>query len=189
MPILQAEPDIYPEGLFSLPPDHSDGRWWVLHTKPRQEKCLARSLHSTGLTYFLPTAARRCRIRNRVMTAHIPLFTGYVFLHGNRESRVAALTTNRIVRCLEVHDQERLWGDLRQVHRLLSSGFPVAPETTLVPGRPVSVINGPLAGVTGTIQRAASGNRFVVRVDFIQQGASVLIDDFALAPTDMPTRN
>jgi transcription antitermination factor NusG len=184
MPILHHEPDLHPEGLFSLPaPDADVGcRWWVLHTKPRQEKSLARWLHATGITYYLPTATRKCRIRNRILTAHVPLFTGYVFLHGDRDRRVAALSTNRIVRCLEVADQAGIWCDLRQVHQLLVSGLPVAAESNLVPGTAVEVINGPLMGLTGTILRAASGNRFVVRVNFIQQGASVLIDDFALVP-------
>jgi hypothetical protein len=141
---------------------------------------------SPGITYYLPTATRRCRIRDRVLIAHIPLFTGYVFLHGDRDRRVAALSTNRIVRCLEVVDQDGFWGDLRQVHQLLACGRPVSPESTLVPGTPVEVVNGPLSGVTGTILRHASGNRFVVRVDFIQQGASVLIDDFAVVPIGRP---
>lgn len=184
MPILRAEPDVHPKGLFNVPPtDPASGfRWWVLHTKPRQEKSLARWLNATGITHYLPTATRRCRIRNRILTAHVPLFTGYVFLHGDRDRRVAALSTNRVVRCLGVADQERIWADLRQIHCLLASGLPVSPESTLVPGMPVEVVNGPLLGVTGTIIRHASGDRFVVRVDFIQQGASVLIDDFALAP-------
>jgi Transcription termination factor nusG len=188
MPILRAEPDLHPEGLFRIPPaDSATGFcWWVLHTKPRQEKSLARWLHATGITYYLPTATRRCRIRDRVLIAHIPLFTGYVFLHGDRDRRVAALSTNRIVRCLEVVDQDGFWGDLRQVHQLLACGRPVSPESTLVPGTPVEVVNGPLSGVTGTILRHASGNRFVVRVDFIQQGASVLIDDFAVVPIGRP---
>lgn len=184
MPILQVEPQQYPEGLFRLPSAEvaQSTRWWVLHTRPRQEKALARWLWATGIAYYLPTLARRCRIRDRVLVAHQPLFPGYLFLHGDRDSRVAALSTNRVVHCLEVTDQNALWSDLRQVHQLLASGLSVTSETTLTPGTPVEVINGLLAGVTGTIVRRTSGNRLVVRVDFIQQGASVEIDDFALRP-------
>jgi hypothetical protein len=40
------------------------------------------------------------------------------------------------------------------------------------------------SGLKGRIKRTASGRRFVVQVDFIQQGASVLLDDFALARID-----
>lgn len=188
MPILQAEPSVYPAGMFleSAPVQLPGLDWWVLHTKPRQEKSLARWLHATGISFYLPTLTRRCRIRNRVMAAHQPLFTGYVFAHADREHRVSAMTTNRVVRCLPVADQDTLWNDLRQVHHLLSSGLPVVTESRLVPGTPVEVISGPLKGVTGRILRSASGARLVVSVDFIQQGASVEIDDYSLAPTGPP---
>ena len=46
----------------------------------------------------------------------------------------------------------------------------------------MEITTGPLAGLCGTVVRTASGRRFVVRVDFIQQGASVLLEDCALLP-------
>lgn len=114
------------------------------------------------------------------MTSRIPLFTGYLFLYADHANRVAALTSNRVVRCLKVHDQERIWDDLRQVHHLIASGLPVMPEDRMAPGTPVEITSGPLAGIRGVVVRTATGQRFVVRVDFIQQGASVTIDDYAL---------
>src|SRR5262245_28908953 len=190
MPILRAEPDHFPEGLFagSNSAELGSGRWWVVHSKPRQEKSLARWLAVTQIPHYLPTIARRCCIRGRVTTAHIPLFTGYVFLHADHQRRVTALTTNRIVRCLEVADQDRLWDDLCQVNQLIASGLPIIPESRITAGTEVEVVSGPLAGLRGTVVRASSGKRFIVQVDFIQQGASVLIDDYALAPVErMPS--
>lgn len=187
MPILSAEPDRFPSDLFDSDdtgPTGRAGAWWVLHAKPRQEKSLARHLHAAAVPFFLPTVTRRSRLRSRVLTSRLPLFTGYVFLHADGGGRLTALTSNRVARCLAVTDQERLWGDLRQVERLLSSGAPVTPEERLAVGSPVEITTGPLAGLSGVIVRTATGRRFVVRVDFIQQGASVLIDDFALVPLD-----
>jgi hypothetical protein len=117
-----------------------------------------------------------------VLTAHLPLFPGYLFLCADRDERLAALASNRVVHALAVHDQERLWDDLRQIDRLLGAGLPVATESRLAPGTPVEITTGPLAGLCGTVVRTASGRRFVVRVDFIQQGASVLLEDCALLP-------
>src|SRR5437868_12015290 len=109
MPILAAEPDRYPSHLFDGPAqESSDGRnWFVLHTKPRQEKSLARHLYATGVSHYLPAVPRRCRIRNRVLTAHVPLFTGYLFLFADGEERVSALASNRIAHTLPVTDQPR----------------------------------------------------------------------------------
>jgi transcriptional antiterminator RfaH len=183
MPILPAEPDLYPEALFAEGTEAAVGRsWWVLHTKPRQEKSLARHLLALATPYYLPSAVRRTRVRGRLLTSHVPLFPGYLFLLGDSEDRVAALTSNRVVRSLPVAAQERLWGDLRQIYRLLGSGVPVTPEERLVPGAPVEIATGPLAGLRGVIERTATGRRFIVQVDFIQRGASVTLDDTALVP-------
>jgi transcription antitermination factor NusG len=81
---------------------------------------------------------------------------------------------------LSVLEQEQLWYDLRQIRRLLLSGAPVSPQDRLGPGDVVEIQSGPLTGLRGTIERTASGRRFVVRVDFIQRGAAVLLDDSIL---------
>jgi transcriptional antiterminator RfaH len=187
MPILPAEPDAFPDGLFDgdAPlPDEAPRQWWVLHTKPRQEKSLGRQLRAGQIPYYLPQVSRRLSIRGRVMTSHVPLFPGYVFLLAGPEERVAALTTSRVVKDLTVADQEGLWRDLRQISRLLRSGAPVTPEDRLAPGMAVEIKSGPLAGLRGTILEAASRRRFVVAVNFIQRGASVLLDDYTLSPVD-----
>jgi transcriptional antiterminator RfaH len=187
MPLLPPEPNLYPADLFSGAPagaPEPDRVWWVLHTKPRQEKSIARQLLRACVPFYLPVVARRCLVRNRVMHSHVPLFEGYVFLLADRGERVTALATGRVVRTLEVFDQQQLWHDLGQVSRLIASGAPITPEARLAPGAAVVIRTGPLAGLKGKILRTASGQRFVVQVDFIQQGASVLLDDFRLAPAD-----
>jgi transcriptional antiterminator RfaH len=182
MPLLAAEPDVYPielleSGFESLEPE---GLWWVLHTKPRQEKALARQLLQHRLPFYLPTISRRLRLRGRHLTSHVPLFPSYLFLLASREQRVTALTSNRVVQTLVVTDQDKLWRDLRLIRQLISSGAPITPEDRLAPGSLVEITSGPLAGLKGKILRNASGHRFVVEVDFIQRGASVLIDEHVL---------
>jgi len=115
-----------------------------------------------------------------VLTSHVPLFPSYLFLLANNAERVQALATGRVVKSLEVENQAELWRDLLQLWRLLVSGAPIAPEDRLAPGTTVEITCGPLKGLRGKIVRAASGRRFVVEVHFIQRGASVLLDDFAL---------
>src|SRR5262245_21946505 len=99
MPVLPSEPELFPADLFTDPARAGAGErvWWVLHTKPRQEKSVARYLYERQVPFYLPVIQKRWRLRNRPMTSHVPLFAGYVFLLGNREERVQALTTNRIV--------------------------------------------------------------------------------------------
>jgi transcriptional antiterminator RfaH len=181
MPILPAEPSCFPECLFEAPgAAAASGTWWVLHTRPRQEKRLAEHLRGRDVAYYLPLIARPVRIRSRIVHSHLPLFPGYVFLLGSWEERATALGTGRVVQALPVGDQDRLWHDLSQVHQLIASGAPLTPEGRLVPGATVEIRSGALAGLRGTIIESVSGRRFLVRVDFIQRGASVLLSDVGL---------
>jgi len=156
-------------------------RWWVLHTKPRQEKLLAGHLWQTEIPFYLPLLRRTTVVRGSPLDSAIPLFPGYLFLMASTRERVEALATRRIVRCLEVACQRELWKDLSQVFRLLGSGLPVTPEEYLAPGAKVTVRSGPLAGLRGTVLREASRRRLVVRVDFIQRGVSAVVEDYMLA--------
>ncbi|MBN1853480.1 MAG: antitermination protein NusG [Pirellulales bacterium] len=182
MPILPKEPNVYPDCLFQsgVPADREDRRWWVLHTKPRQEKSLARQLHAGHVPFYLPLIPHTTYSRGRKLTSHLPLFAGYTFLYADQDERVTALGTNRITQTLEVKDQSRFWADVKQIEQLITSGAPITPHDKLGPGDAVIIRSGPLAGLEGTILRTATGNRFVVRIDFIQKGASVLIDDYHL---------
>jgi transcriptional antiterminator RfaH len=183
MPIRPPEPALYPDDLFAAEP-LAGARWLVLHLKPRQEKCLLRDLRARRIACYLPLVERRLRIRGRAVSSFVPLFEGYLFMLGGRPDRLTAFSTRRIVRALEVVDQEELWYDLRQVHRLIASGAPLTPQAGLAPGTLVEIRTGPLAGLHGKILRTANGRRFIVQVNFIQQGASVLLDDADLAPLE-----
>jgi transcriptional antiterminator RfaH len=174
--ILAAERDLLPDTLFAGPPPDDSRVWWLAHTRPRQEKALARQLASAGLSFYLPCTPCRTRVRGRVLTSYRPLFPGYVFVRVSADERAGVYVGNRVARLAPVGDQDRLWTDLAGVRRLLDLGQPVTAEDYLSPGSPVVVRSGPLAGLTGTVVRAGSGQRFVVRIDLIQRGVSVVIE-------------
>lgn len=176
MPVLDEEPDVFPPSLFDTTHPSKDDRWWVAHTRPRQEKAVSRSLFAAELPYYLPCQVRRTKVGSRVVPARIPLFSGYVFVRTSVAEKWKVLATNRVAHLLEVKDQERLWDDLRRVRTVLDLGRPITPERGLNPGTPVTLRDGPLTGMTGTVLRAAGGFKFVVQVDFIQQGVSVVVD-------------
>ncbi len=183
MPILAEQTSLYPETLlngFSSQP--SERRWWALYTKARQEKALARSLLGYQIPFYLPLVKRTRLIRGRKFCSQAPLFSGYVFLYGSDAERVCALTTNRISRTLAVDDADRLRCDLRQVQQLIEAGAPLTVESRLAPGNRVRVRHGALAGLEGMVLSRRGQTRLLVSVDFLQQGASVEIDDYFLEP-------
>ncbi len=186
MPLLPAERCLFPDDLLTVPPgDDPQGRgWWVLHTRPRAEKALARRLLGRGVPFFLPLYQRQWRRRGRALESHLPLFPGYVFLFGNLHGRLAALETNLVAHVLPVPDQERLRADLAQVHRLITSEAALAPEDRLVPGTEVRIICGPLEGLRGKILRHSRRLRFFIEVEFLQRAVSVEVENWMIEPVE-----
>jgi len=183
MPLIPLETSIFPDDFFAFEEKpQTEKRLQVLHTKPRQEKSVARQFLNSQIPFYLPLLVRRLRYRNRRMMSHVPLFPGYIFIYGDENDRVAALKTSRIVHSLDVADEKMLWFDLRQISRLIETGAAITPEDRLSPGAPIEIRHGPLAGLKGRIIKEASGRRFIVEVHFIQRGAAVLLDNDALIP-------
>jgi transcription antitermination factor NusG len=180
MPLLQLEPFVYPEDLLVEESFQAEveGQWWVLHTRPRAEKSLARRLRKRLVAHFLPLYHREWRSGSRLRSSYLPLFPGYLFLRGDHQARLYALETNLVVRTLEVKDQERLGVDLRRVYQLVKSGSPLAPEDRLVPGSSVEIISGPLAGMEGKILRRGKKLHFFVEIRMLQQGVSVEMESW-----------
>ena len=183
MPILNEEISLYPNDLLDgLGQAVSERRWWLVYTKSRQEKALARHLLGSEVPFYLPLVKTTSVRRGRTQAVHHPLFTGYLFLFGSDEERVCSLTSNRISRILEVKDGSRLYGDLCQVRQLIASDAPLTVESRLTPGQQVRVRTGPLEGIEGTVLNRRGQCRLLVAVDFMQQGASVEIEDYLLEP-------
>lgn len=185
MPILKEEPSMYPDTLLEAAPSEVSHRcWWALYTKARQEKSLARELLKYGIPFYLPLVKKTSVSRGRRRNSLMPLFGGYVFLCASEEERIKALTTNRISRILAVEDPDQLVFDLRQLRQLITAGAPLTVESRLGPGQRVRVRQGPFAGLEGTVLKRRGQMRLLVSINFLQQGASVEIEDFMLDPFD-----
>ena len=183
MPILDLETSLYPANLFEgYTQEASDRSWWVLYTKSRQEKAVARQLLTWTVPFYLPLVAHTNMIRGRKVNSHMPVFSGYVFLFGNDTERVQSLKTNRISRVLDVADQTQLDHDLRNVARLIACDAPLTVERRLLPGQRVRIKTGAFAGVEGTVVQRRGRSRLLVAVNFLQQGVSIDIEDFQLEP-------
>ena len=184
MPLLPLEPCLFPGDLFDKAAFILSGpeRWWVLHTRPRAEKALARHLLGRRLSFFLPVYQRQWRCRGRRQSSFLPLFPGYVFLCGDDEARITALTTNLVVNVLRVADQEQLARDLRRVNRLVNSGSALMPEEGLAPGTIVTLTAGAFRGLEGKVLRRGKDLRFIVEVRLLQRGVSVEIDGWMMEP-------
>ncbi len=181
MPILATEPEMFPDDLWDEVENRPDPsrRWYCLHTRPRQEKAVARDLRASQVPFYLPQMIQESRTpAGRKIQSILPLFGGYLFLHGDETHRLVALKTNRLVNVLEVIDQGRLNSDLRQIHRMLHSGLEIKPETTAPVGGRVRIASGPLTGLVGTVIRRGKHDHFVAVVQMLGLGATVTLEDW-----------
>jgi transcription antitermination factor NusG len=187
MPILARELDLFPDDLLEQPGlgQEADQRWWAVYTKSRHEKELMRRLRALNIAFYTPLIPRRKRsAAGRTLTTYIALFAGYVFLYGDESTRYRALTTNCVSRWLQVPDGVELTKDLRRIHQLIEAGAPLTPEARLEMGTRVRVRSGPLAGIEGIIIKRAGSTRLQISVNFLQQGASLLLEDHAVERVD-----
>jgi transcription antitermination factor NusG len=183
MPVLHKEPCLWPEGLLDSPSrEAADLRWMVLHTKPRQEKAVAREMLRQEAAFYLPLVRKTLQYRQRRLASYLPLFPGYLFLYASEAQRAKTLATNRVLRILTVDDAQRLVADLRQLHQLIAAGAPLTVESRLVPGDRVRVKHGPFADIEGVVLHRRGATRLLVSINFLQRGASVEIEDFLLEP-------
>jgi transcriptional antiterminator RfaH len=177
---------MYPANLLetSCPAKQHGRQWYVLYTKEGEEKSLARELERLGIPFYLPLVPRTQRIRRRTIMMYSVVFPCYVFMFGDEDERVRCLATNHVLRVLRVPDQESLARNLRSLELLIQEGTPLTVESKLAPGERVRVRSGPLAGVEGTVLQRRGEKRFLVAVDFLQQGASFEIVGFLLEPIE-----
>ena len=182
MPILSREPDLFPDDLFDLAatPD-VDRSWFAYYTMSRQEKEFMRKLLSYEIPFYGPTIPKRTKSPSgRIRTSYVPLFSNYVFVYADEDQRSQALTTNCVSKVMPVSDHQQLTHDLRQFSELIALDAPLLPETRLEPGMRVRIRAGRFRGIEGSILRRENEVRLLVTVNFIQRGASILLEDFEL---------
>jgi len=152
------------------------GLWWVAHCKARNEKALAWFLAKQEIAYFLPLREKLTIRKGRRYKALLPLFSGYVFFNGDRDSRYLALRSNRIAQVIEVVDQLKLVHELTQIHLALSKGIRLDPHPHLKEGDRCRVIAGPLKGMEGILLRKKNRIKLVLQVGILGQAAAMEID-------------
>jgi transcription antitermination factor NusG len=161
--------------------------WHALWTRSHCERLVHDQLAARGFRPFLPTIANWSVRGGRQHQVGIPMFAGYLFLHGAvdkkayievRKSRgLVAILGGRWDRLATVPDHQ-----IVAIQRLEGAGLPVVSHPYLREGRRVRVVRGPLAGVEGILlQLKPLKGRLVVSVDLLQRSVATEVDCSAVA--------
>ena len=162
----------------------SDCTWRVLHTKPRQEKAIARTLAASGIRHFLPTIRETKIYGHRKRIVDRPLFASYVFLNGTREEAWFAVGTRRVAQVIEPPDPERLAIELEQIRIALAGQATLDPYPYLKAGKRVRVCAGPFKGVEGVVDIRKRQDRLILKVESLGRAVCLEIDAGLLEPMD-----
>ena len=160
--------------------------WYALQLHCRAEARVQLALQRKGLEVFLPQMIVSRIRRGRKVKVTLPLFQGYLFVHTHLDAQV-------FQQIIKVDGVVRLLGNgapvpvapeqLESVRTIVAGERPYYPWTYLERGRKVRVLDGPLAGVAGTLMaRKARQRCLVVAVELFQRSVAVELDWEALEP-------
>lgn len=159
------------------PRDHNEGRWWVLHTKSRNEKALALQLCDFRINFFLPLVKMIRRYARRHVETQVPLFPGYLFaIYRSYDDRLRVLETRRVANNFEVTDQYRLTIELEHIRHALVAGDRLRLFPGIRMGRRCRILAGPLKGLEGVVVRRGKKGCIFLAVDILGQSATVDVD-------------
>lgn len=159
--------------------------WYLVHTKPKQEKCALENLERQGYQCYLPTLPSEKICRGALALGEEPLFPRYLFIRLGQD------------------DSAKSWGPIRStkgVSRLVSFGTsPAKVHDTLIdqlkaheaqmntspvrifsPGERVRLTEAPFAGIEGIYQMADGERRVMVLIELMSRPVTVKVAPAAL---------
>lgn len=162
------------------------GEWSVAYVQPRNEKALACDCERDGVIHFLPLYEKRTRRKdnNKIRKSILPLFTGYFPFSRVEDGKRRILETNRVVRILDVPDQERFIFDLTQIQRAAQEGVEVLGVEPIQPGKTVRILDGALQGMVGVVQETFSTRRLLINVEAFNASVALNLDCDSVEPID-----
>jgi transcription antitermination factor NusG len=156
----------------------SPHHWYGIQTRSNQEKIAFATLDNRGFESFLPLYKTRRRWSDRVVTAEVPLFPGYVFCRFDHSKRLPVISAPGVVSIVGCGNQPAPIPDeqIEAVRAVVDSGIGAEPVPFLREGQRIRVTHGPLQSLEGTLVRRKSAWRFVVTIEMLQRSVSVEID-------------
>ncbi len=153
-------------------------RWYAVQVKPRHEKTVAELMRGRGFEEFLPLYTSQRRWSDRLKLVALPLFPRYTFCRfgeGEQPLILRVPGVRSIVgfkdRAIPVEEAE-----IEAVRALLDSRLPLSRLRTGRIGQHVRVVEGPLTGCEGVVEKFKSIHRLVVTVSLLGRSVAVEID-------------
>ena len=151
-------------------------RWLVLYSKSRREKKIAQYCGMKNVKYYLPLVERIKVYGRKKVRTNLPLFPGYLFCFADDKERYQLLMTHQIARILNVSNQKGFLNDIEKIFKVENNGIKLTSCDLIKERKKARIDIGPLKGMEGIITEIRGKNRLFLKVDIINQVASVEIN-------------
>lgn len=139
--------------------------WYVLYTKPRNEKKTATLLEQRGVVAYCPTQEVVKQWSDRKKKINEPIFKSYVFVHleDYNAEQITVLTTPGAVRFLWWQKKPGIVREeeIEAIKSLLNKYKGAKVTVQLHEGQDISIAEGPLKGQSGSIVKISGRKAFI----------------------------
>ncbi len=147
-------------------------KWYLLYTKPRNEKKVNTELQIRGFETYLPIQKTLKQWSDRKKMVEEPLFKSYLFINTTLSFYYDILNVNGIVKFVNFEKSPVVVNEneIKIIKQMLGTEmFLDVVNEKLIQGSKVEVIAGPMIGVKGNIVEYRSKNQIIINLISIQQ--------------------
>lgn len=154
-------------------------KWYVLNIKPRNEKAVLSQIEQKNIEAYVPFIEKIRIWSDRKKKIQVPLFSGYVFIHGNEEERIRAIS-NTIGALKYIHYQNRPATVSDREIELIKSSL-LEPdkikieETKIRKGDSIMVTHGIFKGMKGYVNEFRGKYKLTVNLEELSYSFSIIL--------------
>ena len=161
--------------------------WYAVHTKSRHEYKAHTGLTQKNLKSFLPEMEVWSKRKDRKKKLSVPLFPGYLFVEAalDNEIKLAILKTPGVVQILgKKENTEPLpvpEEKILAIQRIMDKKVEMFSMQYPKEGEPARILDGPFAGIEGTVIKSDLQNElFVISIDLMQRSVAIKMEGFQI---------
>lgn len=139
--------------------------WYAVYTKVGEEDNVVKNLGRAQISTLNPKMKKTKIIKNRYQEVVVPLFPCYIFARFDAKNSYRLVRYTRGVKDI-VGGNNELWPVSEEIIRLIESNMEedgtITVEPTIKLGDKVEIVNGPLKGMIGILEKEISDKERVI---------------------------
>lgn len=160
--------------------------WYLIYTKPCQEKKLAIQLQENEIEYYLPTIKTVRKWHDRKKIIDVPIFPSYVFVNlKTPQHYYNAMNSDGFLYFVKSGKEiAKVKQDtINEIKVVLDHGKDVeVSHEHFAPGQQLIIQKGPLTGLNCQVVEHNNKQKILVRIELLQRSILATLPPACLAP-------